>query len=45
MVNREGEASPLIAQNVTYRLLSVSKTDSLRLYSSVGEDGTPNRPP
>jgi hypothetical protein len=45
MENQEGEASPSPALAVSRRFLSVRKMDSLRLYSSVGEDGAPNGPP
>jgi hypothetical protein len=45
MVNQEGEASSLLALTVARRFLLVSKMDSLRLYGSVAEDGTPNGPP
>jgi hypothetical protein len=45
MVNREGEALSLLALAVARRFLLVSKMDSLRLYGSVAEDGTPNGPP
>jgi hypothetical protein len=41
--NRKGEAPPSPALDVTHRFLLVSKTSSLHLYGSLGEDGTRKR--
>jgi hypothetical protein len=43
--NRKREASPSPALDVTHRFLLVSKTSSLHLYGSLGEDGTRNGQP
>jgi hypothetical protein len=40
--NQNGEAPPSLALDVTHRFLLVSKTSSLHLYGSLGEDGTRN---
>jgi hypothetical protein len=42
MLNQEEEVPLSPALDITHRFLIVSKMNSLRLYGSLGEDGTPN---